>query len=388
MKKNPRLKIKDLQFARHFLLHEVDLSRDIVKQILELDVEVRLDGEADSVVVRNKQIIVSNPSSVTRFLFAVLYSALSDHVVDDAIYKDKLGLCLLHMCKEYVYSDFDLQPSNSIPVLVDFHKLTVPSFILTELVEPIVGKLEYHPVFFMPCRFTDVCRPIDSLNSLTSQYDLPNNAIGYGSFPVVVCNTQIHNSAAQLAHLTAVMLEMSVGSSDKCRSIIRNILLQKDFMDHVVQILKTLRGEMDFVVNFLDYLGSNALMSDLEHSQYRNQQAEAITADSFLSKNIKTASPSNNPQVWKQWSQWSMMMGLIEKQLSPMRGSMWPASEKIKPHEDQLRLIQRELAEKKGKPQLNFEELLETYRGLWGHKHHEPGKIIEHMLKDDRVWKS
>ncbi len=53
-----------------------------------------------------------------------------------------------------------------------------------------------------------------------------------------------------------------------------------------------------------------------------------------------------------------MMMGLIEKQLTPMRGSMWPASENIKPFEDHRRALMLEHEEKKGS-QLNFEEMLE-----------------------------
>jgi hypothetical protein len=305
--------------------------------------------------------------------------------VANEVYRDKLGLGLLQMCKEYVYADFTLQQFGGPPVAIDFDKLPVPSFILRELVEPIVGKLEYYPVFFIPCSFTDVCRTIDSLDSLTSQYDLPRASVGYNDFPLILCNSKVHNSAAELAHLTSLSLEMSVGAK-KCQSIIRDILLSNELVEHVIQILKTLRGEVDFVVKFMEYLGSNALLSDKEHKESTERQIAAMTSDSYLSGRIKTATP--NPQVWKQWSQWSMLMGLIEKQLTPMRGSMWPASEKVKPHEDRFRIMQQEVAKEKGKSQLNFEELLETYRDLWGHKHHQPGKIIEYMLKDERVWKS
>ncbi len=287
MTKNPRIKIKDLQFARHFLLNEIDIPDDLTEKVLELEVEIHLEGEADSVTTKNDLIIVSNPSSVTRFLFSVLYSALSNYVVND-VYKDKLGLGLLHMCKDYVYADFTLHQTQSPPVLVNFNKLPVPSFILHELVEPIVGKLEYYSVFFIPCKFTDVCRPIDSPDSLISQYNLPRAAVGYHDFPLILCNTNVHNSAARLAHLTTVALEMSVGA-DKGQSVIRNILLRDDFIDHVVQILKTLCGEVDFVVTFLDYLGSNALLSDSEQNSYKEHQISAITADTFLSRNIKTA---------------------------------------------------------------------------------------------------
>lgn len=386
MMRNPRLKIKDLQFARYFLLHEIDLPLNLAKEILESEVEVRHDGEADSIVTRNELTIVSNPSSVTRFLFTVLYAVLSKHVTTD-LYRDKLGLGLLHMCKEYVYADFTLQKFNAVPVLVNPNKLPVLSFILHELVEPVVGEIESHPVFFIPCKFTDVCRSIDSLDSLTEQYNLPRASVGYNDFPLILCNTKVHNSAAELSHLTAIALEMSVGTNPG-QKIIRDILLRGEFVDHLVQILKTLRGEIDFVTSFLGYFGAFSSLNEEEHDMYKEHQLSAIAKDIFLSKSIKTAAPLSTPQVWKQWTQWSMLMGLIEKQLSPMRGSMWPVQETLKPHEDQLRLIQKQMAEEKGKSQLNFEELLETYRELYKHKHHEPGKIVEYMLKDERVWKN
>ncbi len=82
-----------------------------------------------------------------------------------------------------------------------------------------------------------------------------------------------------------------------------------------------------------------------------------------------------------------MLMGLIEKQLEPMRGSMWPTSESVKPHEDKLRLIIKERTEELGKPQANFEEMLEAARDLYNHNAIEPGQLIETMLKENRVWK-
>jgi len=70
-----------------------------------------------------------------------------------------------------------------------------------------------------------------------------------------------------------------------------------------------------------------------------------------------------------------------------MRGSMWPASENIKPHEDKHRRMIALKAKERNKNQLNFEELLETARDLYNHNATTPGKLIEVVLKDNRVWK-
>lgn len=84
-------------------------------------------------------------------------------------------------------------------------------------------------------------------------------------------------------------------------------------------------------------------------------------------------------------------MGSIEKQLAPMRGSMWPTSESVKPFEDKLRKMQAEEALAKGKKHLNFEEMLETWRKRYNHKSEIPAKkLIEEMLDSERTdtWKN
>ena len=70
-----------------------------------------------------------------------------------------------------------------------------------------------------------------------------------------------------------------------------------------------------------------------------------------------------------------------------MRGSMWPTTELVKPHEDKLRLVIKEKMKEKNKNQANFEELLEIARNMYDHNAIEPGKLIETLLKDERVWK-
>lgn len=377
---NTKLKIKDFQFAQYFLLNEIDLSRDVVNSILEINVEVKSDGLADSTVLRENTIVIQNPSSVTRCLFNILYSSLSPHVINE-VHKDKLGLGLLFMCKNYVYADFNPREIIGPPVLIDFAKISTPYFIIKEIIEPVVGKVGFPKVFYIKCRFTDVCRPVIGMNHLSEQYNLPKQAIINSDFPVLLCNASIQNSAAEMSHLTFKCLEMSFGL-EKTKRVLSTILTDNDssLLDNMVLILNVLNGQPDFAIDFMKYLGSCICLNE------EDQKTEFFKA-ALANKLTKIADGKYTPQVEKQWSQWSMLMGLIEKQLTPMRGSMWPTSKTIKPYEDQLRITQKELAKTKGKKELNFEELLETYRDVFNHKCKEPGKVVEVMMKDKRVWK-
>ncbi len=388
--KEARIKIKDLQFPRHFLINEVDLDANLIQNILEQEIEVRRDGEADTIDYKDGKIVASNPSSITRFIFNILYSTLTKYAMQDSggIHQDKLGLGLLFMCKQYVYTDFSPKDLTGPPVLVNFNKLPVPSFIVRELVEPIVGKISDCPILFMPCKFTDVIRPIDSLDHLISQYNLSEVGIGYDDFPLLLSNCKIYNSAAQMCHLTVKFLELTIGE-EKTKKVIRKIILDdsSNLIGELVLILRMLHGEPDFVIDFMEYFTSNVSLNREEKVSAVCRQKDKILADNYLNKHIKTATPTRTPIINKQWSQWSMIMGLIEKQLSPMRGSMWPTSENVKPFEDRLRGMQIERSKREKKKMLNFEELLETYRDLYNHKAVEPGKIVEHMLRNSRVWK-
>jgi hypothetical protein len=128
-------------------------------------------------------------------------------------------------------------------------------------------------------------------------------------------------------------------------------------------------------------------LTDEEMNISSELKFKAVASDDYLNRHIKIAAEKHTPTVFKQWSQWSMLMGLIEKQLGPMRGSMWPATENLGPHENNFRALVQLKAKEKNKNQLNYEELLETARDLYDHNAVEPGKLIEIMLKDNRVWK-
>ena len=379
--------VKDLQFARHFLLNEISLDPSVVSEILECNLEVHQDGEPDTVIDRGHTLVYYHPSSITKFLFTVLYTLLSKNLGSD-IYKDKLGLALLGMCKDYVYADYDPQEFSGPPVLVSYNKLPVPQFILSELIEPLMGKINRLPVFFVPCRLTDTTRIIEKQDKLGKHYNLPKGSIAYSDFPLVLVNCNIYNKPAQNADIVTSLI-MNEAGEEKGQKVVRALLTENDLLKNLIVLLKTLRGEPTFVVEFLEYLGSNIDLTENDTETTVELQAKIIESDSFLSKHIKTADDwSRQPQsarVNRQWSQWSMMMGLIEKQLIPMRGSMWTTTDAMKPIEDRKRKMIADKTKEKGS-QLNFEELLEVARDMYNHKA-KPGTLIEDLLKDNRVWK-
>lgn len=379
--RNPTIKIKDFQFIKYFLLYEVDLNDKIVNKLLSYMVEIRRDGEPD-VVYKNKDnyIIATNPSSVTRFLYNVLFFLLSEYV-EQEIYIDKLSLGLLNFAKNYVYEDFDIKEFIGPPVAVNFEKIAIPNLIVREIIEPLVGKIENCKVLYMKCPFTDACRIINTSNELKDQYRLSGVNISNDDFPLILCNASIHNKAAKDACLLKCYLELSFGD-EKAQKIIQNIFFDDDIIDYILDIISTMQGEPDFVIEFLKFMDLHSnIKTDLKTIDKR---IEAISKNNYLG--IKLANPSFRSNFTNQFSQWSMLTGLIEKQLAPMRGSMWPASEKIKPHEDEMRLYQLETAKKKNKKQLNLDELLQAYRDF-KNKHGNSKTVIEDMLKDNRVWK-
>lgn len=377
------MKIRDIQFARYFLTSEVEVD----PEILDTPIQIKFDGEPDIIYSQKDRLLYQNPSSVTMFIFHVLYEVLSKYSVDPYS-KDRLGLGLLYMCRNYVYLDQNTREIDGPPVIVDFDKIPVPSIIIRDLIEPIIGEMSIPRVLFMPCNFTDACRIVESSDQLNTEYGLPGVIGGVRNFPVILCNSNIHNSASQLSHLILKVLENAL-KWEKTEKVIRNLLLGNEgsLTNNLILILKTMKGDPKFVIDFLKLLESSINWTYDEIGIISEHQEKAIMGDSYLGEHIKIAGSSSTSQVFKQWSQWSVLMGLIEKQLEPMRGSMWPATENIKPHEDRFRLRLKEKTEEKNKNQINFEEMLETARDLYNHNAVEPGQLIEVMLKGNRVWK-
>ena len=382
------MKVKELQFARNFLLHESKLDLSKALSLLNIEVEVRDDGEPDTAVSRGNTIIMNQPSSVTRFLFNVLYHLMRDYV-NEGIYRDKLSLILLYACKDYVYSDYDPAKAESVPVLVSFKKLALPLMILEDLVEPLAGKSKTMPLMFIGSNALDVCEVITDSYKFSKKYKLPLQAVSTHDYPFLVVNTNIHNDAAKNSDILTRILNYSYGEA-KTDKIIRKILLsESDMGRNLMAIVKVLKGDPFFLLDFLKYFECNVTLSREEEVLVAEARDRIIGNDTYLKKHIRLAQQGRyTPEIYKQWHQWSMVQGLIEKELGPMRGSIWPTTESVKPFEDLHREMEVKRAKEKGKTQLNFEELLELAREWYDHKAVQPGQLYEKLLMENRVWKA
>ncbi len=380
------IQVKDIQFPKYFLTNEIDIDPRLAARLLDYEVVVRNDGEPDTASIKGNVLFVSQPSSLTRFLFVTLYTLIKNHVLH-GVGQDKLSLGILFACKDYTYSDYHVGDKGSgPPLLMSLDKLQLPSVIIRDLVEPLIGKVEKLPILRLPSNFVDACEIINDAQKCSKRFGYPSRAVSFRKYPIIVLNSNLHNEAAVSSHLIHKILQHSFGE-DRTDKIIRNIILGEEVASYMTSALKILNGNPIFIMDFLKFFKSNVTLDQEEEILAADIRVKIIESDSYLSEKIKIAQ-KHTPAVFKQWHQWSMIMGLIEKQLQPMRGSMWPASENIKPLEDVHRQMETQRALEKGKTQLNFEELLELAREWYGHKSTQPGELAEVMLREHRVWKT
>jgi len=381
------IQVKDLQFPRYFLLNEIDLNPKIVLQILQTEVGIR-SGEPDKAILNSNKLIITSPSSITRFLFLVLYNLISHHA-RYGIQQDKLGLGLLFACKEYTYASY-VESYKKPSVLVSEEKIAVCDMVINELIEPLIGKIPRMKILYIDSNFVDACEISESAEKFSKRFKLPFRSVSFHDYPILVANSSIYNEAAIMAHMCIKILEHNFGA-DKTSKVIKNLILSDagNIGANLVSILKILKGDPIFVMDFLKYFKSNVTLTLEEEKRASLVRNHIFRTDNYLSGYIKIAADGKyTPQVFKQWHEWAAIVGLIEKQLAPMRGSMWPTSDNVKPHEDAHRQLEVERAKKKGKTQLNFEELLELTREWYGHKTIQPGQLVEKLLSENRVWKT
>lgn len=382
------IQVKDLQFPRYFLLNEIDLDPRIALQILQTEVEIH-SGEPDKAVLKGNKLIITAPSSITRFLFLVLYKLISQYTLH-GIQQDKLGLGLLFACKEYTYASY-VASHKKISVLISEEKVAVCDMVINELIEPLVGKIPRIKILYIDSNFVDACEISESAEKFSKRFKLPFRSVSFHDYPILVANSSIYNEAALMAHMCIKILEHNLGE-DKTSKIVKNLILSDkgNIGANLVSILKILKGDPIFIMDFLKYFRSNVALTPTEEKRASLVRNHIFQTDTYLSGYLKTAQHGGKytPEVFKQWHEWAAIVGLIEKQLGPMRGSMWPTSDNVKPHEDAHRQMEVERAKEKGKTQLNFEELLELSREWYGHKTIQPGELAEKLLSEHRVWKT
>jgi hypothetical protein len=306
--------------------------------------------------------------------------------IQDDKERDKAALALLTLCKDYVYADD--KKSEDENIIISFNKLMIPAFVVNQLLTPLIGKCQDAKVALMPCKYTDTCRIVDSEEKLCDEYKLTAHVLKPSYFPIIVCNSKIHNGAARDADLLIKYLELTLGK-EKTPYVFKKILMNENCSLHgsLIETIYSLSGDPCYVYNFMQYIDSYTQLNAVEVSEVITIRLQYIASKPQLRSHIKEAQQNTTPGVNNQWSAFSMLVGLIEKQLGSARGSMWPASENLKPFEDDRKKIILDTAKNKHKTQLNFEELLESSRDYFNHNAVEPGKLIEVLLKDSRIWK-
>lgn len=385
------MKIKDFQLPTYLIKREFNLSPVEQEEILNTSVRVLPTNEPDSVINRGNEIVLLNPSSPTRFSFNLLYTVLNK-TMESEFDKDKLALVLFELCRNYFYTDINpVEPSDQPPVLVSYSKVKVPSLILREIIEPITGRISFPKLFYIKCPFTDSCRIIENYTQLSKMYGLTTQNVGFtGDYPLILVNTAVHNLAAQHAHIVYNTLKICFGP-EKTQQILQNVLLNKDVVYHrILTIHRILDGTVENITSFMKYLKTHVEFNEDLYKESLDIETQTVEADYYYGNLVKQSSDGYmNSRINRQWTEVSMMIGLIEKQLEPSRGSMWPASENLAPIEDEKRKRILEYAKKhKKKPwEVNFEQLLEVSRDWYNTNAIQPGKLYEELLKDNRAWK-
>ena len=384
MEKKIVTSISNLQLARHLFKSDIDAPDDVQRKALIANVRWTANGEPNSSFFDGDTIVINQPTSLAHFLYnSILHAA----TIKNPLQKDKFSIALLQRCKEYVFNDFDRTEKDISPTLLSYNKISIPSIITDEIIEPLVGNTLKPSVLYIPSNTLDCADIANSINDVKKYTDVKLN-MHPSMFPCIIANSSIYNKAAVACHIFVKNLHLTFGELKSSR-ILKKLLLNNegDITKHLFIILKTLNGEPDYIVRFFDYLESHLSFTQQEKNESLNIKHDCIMSDNYLKSHIKIAYSVPNPQAWKQWSQWSMLVGLIEKQLEPMRGSMWPASENLKPTENLKKKMISDKARSKGKTQLNYEELLEVARDMYNHKAIQPGRLYEELLRDHRVWK-
>ena len=363
------MKIRDFQFIRSFA------ASNGTNIDLDIDVNVIDDGKTDFISTRGKSIEIHSPSSISRTLFNLTYR-LVEKEIESPHKKDLFALALSENIHDYIYRDEEDCFENTPPIVMSGKKSQIVNIIIKEIIEPVIDeKIELAPIFVSKCTFSDPCRIILSRKDLPERY---GEHISFSRYPLILCNSNIKNRPSLTAALLIKQLELA--TEKKSEKIIKNLLLneQEDLLRKVVKVLSTFEQDAEFVEEFLSFLKTYCTMSVAE-------EVVVIEIIASATRRMSKYSQKYNSDVQIQWTNFPMMMGIIEKQLGGSRGSKRELSELMK-EIDQEKLKLKNRAMKKKKRTLNMEDLLKLYREFYQTKIHEPGKLCETLLQDVRNW--
>lgn len=375
--------LSDFVFPRYFFTHESDLDDNQIQEYLSTPVLIHKTGQTNNVKIDGTNIVVHQPSSVSMFLFHLLHNLISKMGVSQDII-DNSTIATVILCNDYINAD-DRPFFAFENEIVKMRHVPELKIIIEDILEPLLGVMLTPNLCFVKSSILDVCKIAEDERTV-HQY-APDMQIKPAQLPVILCNTAIKNKAALFAHIIELTIKASFGD-DRHANIVKRILVSENgkILDYILETLKTFQDDPMFVLDFLRYTESSVVIDQSMMSEMNTIKARRIASDATLNQLHKNASSALMSTNHNQWTQMSLMVGLLEKQLDPARGSRWPATHKIKPVEDRLRAKMMEMKRERRKRNLNFEELLDARRSMYNHKAIEPSKVIEVYLKKNRDW--
>jgi len=367
--------LRDFQFINSFLndIPEVQISPDT-------DIQFVYDSEKDRCELSGNIVKLHCPTIISKTLFNVIYS-LCEKEISNPHKKDLFSLSLYKTVFNHIYND--KQKNIGPPVLMSCTKLHVPSMIIKELIEPIVDKkIDLLPIMFIKCGFTDSCRIVNSYTDFCDYYKFESNIVPFTKYPFILKNDSINNRAASFSHIFLLQLEHNFGY-DVTKNLIKKILLDEKevVLDGMIKILYAFGNTVKFVNDFLTYLKIYSKVTGIENSLF----VSSIRTHYIKNKNLSKFAQDNSA-VQKQWTQWSTLLGLTEKQLADMHGSKRELSENMKEYDQEFIQLKKKKMKEKNKKDLNNEEFLEIARERFDTNAIEPGKLSEVLLEKLRDW--
>lgn len=370
------MEFRDFQFVNSFLREFPEIEIDP-----ELNVKIIIDSNKDHCVISGKTIEIHSPTLISKTLFNLIYH-LSEKNINSPHKKDIFSISLSEIIYNHIYKD-DTEVHKP-PVLLSASKLPIPTMIIKEIIEPIINKeLDMMPVLFLECPYTDSCRIVNSYTEFCDAYKFSSNIIPFTKYPFILCNSSIKNKPAIHSHVLLLQLEHSI-KYKQTKNMIKKILLddKETALDGMIKILYSFGNRPDFVDEFLTYLKSYSKISGRDVEQF----IISIKAHCDKHSELNKIAQFENASVQKQWTQWSTLSGLTEKQLEGMRGSKRELSENMKDIDKEFELLKQKKRKKLNKKILNNEEQLEVARERYNTNAVEPGKLYEVLLNDVRNW--
>lgn len=367
------MKLSDFQFVNKFL-------KENIGNYENLDVHIVSDDKNDVSFKSGKTIEIHSPTTVSKTLFNLIYRYCED-LISNPYKKDMFSISLVNSINDYVYYDCGFT-NIELPVITSSKKIHFLSIIINDIIEPLLDKkIDRLPLLINDCAITDSCRIIKSYSDFFDLFNFKIQNVPYSYYPLILCNKSVENEASICSHILINELENSLGK-ESCSNAIKNILLDSEIFTHVINVLSIFKDDPKFVDDFISYIKLHAKMNDNEQEVF----VSLIVAEYKKNKLMNKYAQNYNEDVRKQWTNWSTMLGIMEKQLGGYRGSRREVTKSMEEVDKNREKERNKIRRKRRKKTLNAEEALDIYRNQYDTNVSEPGVVFDKLLQDNRVW--